>query len=107
MRELVCPRHMCKVPLGKCMEWDIDEVTGERIQCNEKPVMSTTLYWCKQCNVPIYEESCPLCGEKGKYIATDIRPVFLADLFKQMRTDIMKLQMRQLVLYRNIKKDIP
>ena len=72
MRELVCPRHMCKVPLGKCMEWDIDEVTGERIQCNEKPVMSTTLYWCKQCNVPIYEESCPLCGEKGKYIATDI-----------------------------------
>lgn len=76
MRELVCPRHMCKVPLGKCMEWDIDEVTGERIQCNEKPVMSTTLYWCKQCNVPIYEESCPLCGEKGKYIATDIRPVF-------------------------------
>lgn len=46
------------------MEWDIDEVTGERIQCNEKPVMSTTLYWCKQCNVPIYEESCPLCGEK-------------------------------------------
>lgn len=26
MRELVCPRHMCKVPLGKCMEWDIDEV---------------------------------------------------------------------------------
>ena len=76
MRELVCPRHMCKVPLGKCMEWDIDEVTGERIQCNEKPVMSTTLYWCKQCNVPIYEERCPLCGEKGKYIATDIRPVF-------------------------------
>lgn len=47
---------MCKVPLGKCMEWDIDEFTGERIQCNEKPVMSTTLYWCKQCNVPIYEE---------------------------------------------------
>lgn len=39
MRELVCPRHMCKVPLGKCMEWDIDEVTGERIQCNEKPVI--------------------------------------------------------------------
>ena len=26
--------------------------------------------------VTIYEESCPLCGEKGKYIATDIRPVF-------------------------------
>lgn len=58
MRELVCPRHMCKVPLGKCMEWDIDEVTGERIQCNEKPVMSTTLYWCKQCNVRYTSDMC-------------------------------------------------
>ena len=76
MRELVCPKHMCKTPLGKCMEWDIDEFTGEKVQCTEKPVMSTTLYWCKECNVPIYEECCPVCGEKGEYVATDIRPVF-------------------------------
>lgn len=76
MRELVCPKHMCKTPLGRCMEWDIDEFTGEKVQCTEKPVMSTTLYWCKKCNVPIYEECCPVCAEKGEYIATDIRPVF-------------------------------
>ena len=31
----------------------------------------------------------------------------LVDLFKQTRTDIMKLRMRQLVLYRGIKKAIP
>ena len=68
MRELVCPKHMCKTPLGKCMEWDIDEFTGEKVQCTEKPVMSTTLYWCKECNVPIYEECCPVCGEKGEYV---------------------------------------
>ena len=66
MRELVCPKHMCKTPLGKCMEWDIDEFTGEKVQCTEKPVMSTTLYWCKECNVPIYEECCPVCEEKGE-----------------------------------------
>lgn len=76
MRELVCPKHMCRTPLGECMEWDIIEETGERIKCQEKPVMSTTLYWCKKCNIPIYEEYCPVCGDKGEYISTDIRPVF-------------------------------
>ena len=165
MRELLCPKHMCKTPLGRCMEWDISEFTGEKVQCTENPIMSTTLYWCKECNVPIYEECCPVCEEKGEYIATDIRPVFpeekvlLAillerdnplcfeessvwnntsyyfidgekiqvsikdfnsktleeikeikkkydDLYMQMRTDIMKLRMRQLVLFKYIKKDI-
>lgn len=76
MRELVCPKHMCKTSFGKCMEWDIDETTGQKVQCTKKPVMSTTLYWCRECNVPIYDECCPKCGEKGEYIATDIRPVF-------------------------------
>lgn len=76
MRELICPKHMCRTPLGKCMEWDIDETTGQKVQCGEKPVMSMTLYWCSKCNVPMYEEYCPECGSKGEYIATDIRPVF-------------------------------
>ena len=76
MRELICPKHMCKTPLGKCMEWDIDETTGQKVQCGEKPVMSITLYWCSKCNVPVYEECCSVCGSKGEYIATDIRPVF-------------------------------
>lgn len=58
------------------MEWDIDETTGQKVQCGEKPVMSMTLYWCSKCNVPMYEEYCPECGSKGEYIATDIRPVF-------------------------------
>lgn len=76
MKELVCPKHMCKTPLGKCMEWDIDEITGLKVQCEEKPVMSMTLYWCRECNVPMYEACCSKCGSKGEYIATDIRPVF-------------------------------
>lgn len=67
---------MCRTPLGKCMEWDIDETTVQKVQCGEKPVMSMTLYWCSKCNVPMYEEYCPECGSKGEYIATDIRPVF-------------------------------
>ena len=44
--------------------------------CQAKTIMSTTLYWCDECNVPIFEHTCPNCGKEGKYIATDIRPVF-------------------------------
>jgi phosphoadenosine phosphosulfate reductase len=47
-----------------------------KASCQEKTVMSTTLYWCSHCNVPIFESVCPKCGSESKYIATDIRPVF-------------------------------
>ena len=76
MRELICPKHKCKTPLGKCMEFDIDKQTGEKVQCDKEPIMSTTIYWCKHCNVPMFEETCAECGQVGEYIATDIRPVF-------------------------------
>jgi phosphoadenosine phosphosulfate reductase len=38
--------------------------------------MSSTLYWCGDCNIPIYEKVCPICGREGSYISTDLRPVF-------------------------------
>lgn len=35
------------------------------------------IFWCKKCNVPIYEEKCPHCKSlKNQKIATDLRPVF-------------------------------
>lgn len=45
-------------------------------QCGHATEMSSTIYWCGECNVPTYEKQCPLCGEEGYYMATDIRPVF-------------------------------
>lgn len=43
----------------------------------------TEVYWCDNCKVPILTEVsqvnkgiCPVCGEKSKYMASDIRPVF-------------------------------
>lgn len=45
-------------------------------QCGHETVTSSTIYWCEDCNVPIFEKQCPKCGNKGNYIATDIRPVF-------------------------------
>ena len=66
MIETICPK--CHVPMK-------GEVCVKE-NCRTKTVMSTTLYWCIDCNVPIYEKICPCCGKEGIYIATDLRPVF-------------------------------
>lgn len=76
MKELICPKHKCKTLFGKCMELDINNKTGLQEACNQEPIMSSTIYWCKWCNTPIFDEFCPECKQQGEYIATDIRPVF-------------------------------
>ena len=66
MIERICPK--CRVPMNgeKCVKPDCGCVTE----------MASTIYWCENCNIPIFENVCPLCGGQGKYIATDMRPVF-------------------------------
>lgn len=66
MIERICPR--CKVPMlgEKCIK--------ESCGCNTQ--MSSTIYWCSGCNIPMYDKICSICGTEGNYIATDIRPVF-------------------------------
>lgn len=66
MIERICPK--CKVPMNgdKCI----------KPSCGCTTKMSSTIYWCDECNVPIFEKVCPVCGTEGKYISTDIRPGF-------------------------------
>lgn len=66
MIEKICPK--CRIPMNgeRCVKKD----------CGCLTEMSSTLYWCDECNVPTYEKVCPVCGNDGKYIATDLRPVF-------------------------------
>ena len=66
MIERICP--ICKSPSNgdKCLN----------PKCGHKTVMSSIIYWCEECNIPIYNDTCPICGCKGRYITTDIRPVF-------------------------------
>ena len=66
MIEKVCPK--CRVPMNgeKCI----------KPECGHSTVMSSTIYWCDDCNIPIFDNVCPICGKEGRYIATDMRPVF-------------------------------
>ena len=66
MVERVCPK--CKIIMNseRCIN----------PKCGHATEMSSTIYWCDECNVATYEKICPLCGNEGHYIATDIRPVF-------------------------------
>lgn len=43
----------------------------------------TEIYWCESCKVPIIQDvnqidkgTCPVCGEKARYMTSDLRPVF-------------------------------
>lgn len=84
MIEYKCPKHKCpakliyqgKKKIYKCSEVEIDSITGEKIECDSVPVLSSSIYWCKKCNVPIFEKKCNFCNNEGEYIATDLRPVF-------------------------------
>ena len=66
MIERICPK--CRVPMNgeKCI----------KPNCGCTTKISSTIYWCDDCNIPIFENVCPICGKQGKYMATDMRPVF-------------------------------
>lgn len=59
-----------------CKDCNIDCGTSECPVCGTRTESESKIYWCHHCNIPIYDEECSVCGEIGKYITTDIRPVF-------------------------------
>ena len=45
--------------------------------CKQRTQISKSeIYWCENCNIPNYNKKCSCCNKEGKYIGTDIRPVF-------------------------------
>lgn len=45
--------------------------------CNNRTqIKKSEIYWCKHCNIPLYNKICSCCNEEANYIGTDIRPVF-------------------------------
>ncbi len=66
MLQRVC--NKCKTPINgtRCTD----------VTCGGDAVSISSIFWCNKCGIPLFDETCSLCGDKGKYIATDIRPVF-------------------------------
>lgn len=66
MIERICPKCNVIMNSERCVN----------PKCGHITEMSSTIYWCMECNVPIYEKNCPICGKEAEYVATDVRPVF-------------------------------
>lgn len=66
MIEKICPIHNVPVFGEKC----------PMRECEARPIVSTTVYWCAKCRVPSFEKTCAVCGDGCDYMATDVRPVF-------------------------------
>lgn len=52
-------------------ETSICPVCGQRTH-----ISKSEIYWCSNCNIPNYDKVCSCCNSEGKYVGTDIRPVF-------------------------------
>ncbi len=66
MIEKICPIHNVPVFGEKC----------PMRECEARPIVSTTVYWCAKCRIPSFEKTCAVCGDGCGYMATDVRPVF-------------------------------
>lgn len=59
-----------------CKKCGIDVERSECPVCGERTEVESKIYWCDSCQVPIYDEECPVCHSKGRYLTSDVRPVF-------------------------------
>lgn len=82
---------MIKYTCSNCN--DIECETSICPVCNQRTQISKSeIYWCENCNIPNYDKQCSLCNKEGKYIGTDIRPVFAEErlLFEILRGEPFK-----------------
>lgn len=59
-----------------CSNCDIRSETSSCTSCGSRADMKSFIYWCSECNVPSWTAACPVCGKEGKYISSEMRPVF-------------------------------
>ena len=66
MRHYRCTLHNIELNKNYCDE----------CESREHVEVTSDIYYCTHCNVPIYEEKCPVCHGQCSRIAADVRPVF-------------------------------
>ena len=64
-------KYICKKCDGLSCESSTCPVCGNRAD-----IASADIFYCAHCNTPLFEETCSICGAKGKKIGADARPVF-------------------------------
>ena len=56
---------------------DLECETSKCPNCNSRTkIKESKIFWCDNCQIPLYTDYCSCCNGKGRYIGTDIRPVF-------------------------------
>lgn len=61
----------------RCERDNIETGTSICPVCGDRTVLvSSKIYWCDECNVPVYEDTCGQCGSSCRELTTDLRPVF-------------------------------
>ena len=65
MLKYICTKDNIRTKSSVC------PVCGDRTELEKSDI-----YWCENCKVPLYDKTCECCGDKGRRITTDIRPVF-------------------------------
>lgn len=64
-------KFICKNCDNLICETSTCPVCGKRTD-----LLSTEVFYCEQCNSPLYSNNCPICGSECKKVGTDLRPVF-------------------------------
>lgn len=70
-RVIKLQKYICKNCDNLQCETSTCPVCGQRTE-----LQSVEVFYCEECNCPIYDEICPVCGKKATKIGTDVRPVF-------------------------------
>ena len=64
-------RYICK---------NCDNLQCETSECpvcgGRTELIESSVFYCKKCNVPVFDDECECCRSKCERIGTDIRPVF-------------------------------
>lgn len=64
-------KYECRKCDGLICETSICPVCNERTYINKSEI-----FYCDNCNIPLFDKVCPICNSEARCFGTDVRPVF-------------------------------
>lgn len=66
-----------------CRNSGCDTIECESSTCpncgQRTELISSEIYYCPECNAPVFDSCCPSCGSECIKIGSDLRPVFAGE----------------------------